>query len=164
MCDSCNLFSRSNIKKGLRFLKGQEQTHAISIRLLGNYFHCNKIWMVFQYSNICSFCTYCLLYWRGRGFAAQIRLISHRQVKHKDETLWQTADRQMQPSIVAGFFNLHLASLGGFWPHSTDTTTATYWPEVLKIVTPWLTKIPKHLSWRLQNPQTHVPGHMELLV
>ena len=90
--------------------------------------------------------------------------ISHRQVKHKDETLRQTADRQMQPSIVAGFFNLHLASLGGLWPHSTDTTTATYWPEVLKIVTLWLTKIPKHLSWRLQNPQTHVPGDMEVLV
>ena len=42
--------------------------------------------------------------------------------------------------------------------------TATHWPEVLKNLTQWLTKIPKHLSWRLQNPQTHVPGDMELLV
>ena len=42
--------------------------------------------------------------------------------------------------------------------------TATHWPEVLKNLTLWLTKIPKHLSWRLQNPQTHVPGDMEVLV
>ena len=164
MCDSCNLFSHSNIKKGLRLLKCQEQTHAINIRHLVTTFIVTKYeWyfnvQIYAASAPTVFCIDC-----SRGFAAQIRLISHRQVKHKDETLRQTADRQMQPSIVAGFFNLHLASLWGFWPHSTDTTTATYWPEVLKIVTPWLTKIPKHLSWRLQNPQTHVPGDMEVLV
>ena len=55
--------------------------------------------MVLQCSNICSFfpdvsappvfCIDC-----GRSFAAQIRLIFQRQVKHKDETLF----------IVAGFF------------------------------------------------------------
>jgi hypothetical protein len=120
MCDSCNLFSRSTIKKGLRFWR-------VRSRPMGNYFHCNKIWMVFQRSNICSFfpdasaptvfCVDC-----GRSFAAQIRLISHRQVKHKDKTLRQTADRQMEFFIVAGFFNLHLASLWGFWPHSSDTS------------------------------------------
>ena len=42
MCDSCNLFSRSNIKKGLRLLKCQEQTHAISIRHLVTTFIVTK--------------------------------------------------------------------------------------------------------------------------
>ena len=165
MCDSCNLFSRSNIKKGLRFLKGQKQTHAISI--IGIWVTTFIVTKYEWYFNVqiyaasapTVFCIDC-----GRGFAAQIRLISHRQVKHKDETLRHTADRQMRPSIVAGFFNLHLSSLWGLRPHFTDTTTATYWPEVLKIVTLWLNKIPKHLSGRLQNPQTHVPGDMEVLV
>ena len=122
MCDSCNLFSRSNIKKGLRFLKGQEQTHAISIRLLGNYFHCNKIWMVFQCSNICSFCTYCLLYWLRQ------RLCSSDQTNLPPTSKTQgrnpmTDSRQTDAALNCGcFFNLHLASLWGLWRHSTDTS------------------------------------------
>ena len=90
--------------------------------------------------------------------------IKNRQVKHKDETIWQTADRQMQPSIVAVFLTCILQAYEVSDVIPRTQATATHWPEVLKNLTLWLTKIPKHLSWRLQNPQTHVPGDMEVLV
>ena len=103
MCDSCNLFSRSNIKKGLRFLKGQKQTHAISIRHLGNYFHCNKIWMVFQCSNICSFSTYCLLYWLRQRLCSsdQTNLPPISKTQGQNPT---TYSRQTDAALNCGWF------------------------------------------------------------
>ena len=108
-CDSCNLVSRSTIKTGLRFLKGQKQTHAISIRHLGNYFHFNKIWMVFQCSNICSFfsrcfCTYHLLYWLRQKFCSSHQTNLPPTSKTQGWNPMMGSSRQMQPFLVAGVF------------------------------------------------------------
>ena len=120
--------------------------------------------MVFKCSNICSFfpdasaptvfCIDC-----GRCFAAQIRLISHRQVKHKDETLRQTAEDRCSPSLWLVFSTsiFQAYEVSDLIPRTQ--ATATHWPEVLKHLTLWLTKIPKHLSWGLQNK-----GHFTLFL
>ena len=97
--------------------------------------------MVFQCSNICSFfpdasappvfCIDC-----GRGFAAQIRLISHRQVKHKDKTLRQTS-RQTDVVLHCDCFFLtcilQAYEVSDLIPRTQ--ATATHWPEVLKHLT-----------------------------
>ena len=71
------------------------------------------------------FCTYCLLYWLRQ------RLCSSDQTNLPPTSKTQgrnpmTDRRQTDVVLHWGwvFFNLHLASLWGLRPHSTDTTTA----------------------------------------
>ena len=99
----------------------------------------------FKYMQLFSrcFCTYRLLYWLWQKLCSsdQTNLPLTSKTQGQNPT---TDHRETDVVLHCGwvFFNLHLASLWGLRPHSTDTTTATHWPEVLKHLTRGSPKYP----------------------